>query len=282
MAVPMCAAPARALTVRARVKWARMASVAPPDGVGVFDADADVSVRRSLGLLLSTGVRGAAAADRLCGACIDLLHVDAAAISVIDEGMSRGTIGASHENARQLDELQFTLGEGPCLEAARTVQAVMIADLDDLEGQRWPTLAEAARNAGIRAIFAVPVRVGSIGLGALDLFRFTPGPLSVWQVAAAKLVAEAASLAVLDLLAACDESDEGEERDAGPTGLRAWEQLTSWARVEVYQATGVIMAQLEISAAEALVRLRGYAFAHELGSTEAARLILSRQLRLEP
>ena len=63
------------------------------------------------------GHRGSAAADRLCQACVDLLSVDAAAISLVFDGVNTGTLGASSEKARQYDELQFTVGEGPCLES---------------------------------------------------------------------------------------------------------------------------------------------------------------------
>jgi hypothetical protein len=202
--------------------------------------------------------------------------VDGAAISVIDEGLSRGTFGASNDDARVLDELQFTYGEGPCLEAARGMQPVLVSDLLATDEPRWPGFAEAAGRAGVRAVFAVPVRVGSVGLGALDLFRCLPGPLSSGQLSDAVLIAEAAALTLLDMV------DDGNSGQARTSPLERWGQLTSWARIEVYQATGMIMAQLDVPAVDALVRLRAYAFTHDLSASDVAQLVISRRLRLEP
>ena len=81
-------------------------------------------MRAAIEDVLVAGERGAPAADRLCVACLPLLGVDAAAISLIDEGESRGTFGASDAAARLLDSLQFTAGEGPCLEAAQSMVPV--------------------------------------------------------------------------------------------------------------------------------------------------------------
>jgi hypothetical protein len=233
-------------------------------------------VQGALAALLVSGERGASAADRLCAACLPLLGVDAAAISLIDEGQSRGTFGASDEDARLLDALQFTCGEGPCLEAAQTMLPVLIPDLHASDEPRWPAFQDAAQRAGIRAVFAVPVRVGRIGLGALDLFRAAPGPLSLTQLADAALIADAGAQILLDVV---DDGADGTAR-AGP--LEQWAQVASLARIEVYQATGMIMAQLEVSPLDALVRLRAYAFAHELDASDVAKLIISRRLRMEP
>jgi hypothetical protein len=224
--------------------------------------------------VLVAGERGAPAADRLCVACLPLLGVDAAAISLIDEGESRGTFGASDVAARLLDSLQFTAGEGPCLEAAQTMTPVLVPDLHAQDEPRWPAFKDAAERAGVRAVFALPIRVGMIGLGALDLFRFVAGPLSTAQLSDALLVADAAAQILLDLV---DESSTTGRGDP----LAQWAQVASLSRVEVYQATGMIMAQLDLSPAAALVRLRAYAFANELTASEVAQLVTSRSLRLE-
>lgn len=79
----------------------------------------DDHLRRTLEASLSGAGNALAAADQLCSACVELLDVDGAAISLMYQGTTHGTYGASGELSRQLDELQFTLGEGPCLEARR-------------------------------------------------------------------------------------------------------------------------------------------------------------------
>lgn len=73
--------------------------------------------------------RGLSAANRLCGACVELLAVDGAAISILHDGATRGTFGSSGEWSRRLDELQFTTGEGPCIDAVSEGRAVLVANL---------------------------------------------------------------------------------------------------------------------------------------------------------
>jgi hypothetical protein len=235
----------------------------------------DPLMRGVLADALVGGERGALAADRLCVACLPLLGVDAAAISLIDQGESRGTFGASDDAARVLDALQFTAGEGPCLEAAHRMSPVLVPDLHAHDEPRWPAFKDAAERAGVRAVFALPITVGRVGLGALDLFRSSAGPLSYAQITDALLVADAAAQVLLDII---DEGVNDDER-AGP--LEQWAQVASLARIDVYQATGMVMAQLDISPLESLVRIRGYAFASELTAADVAQLIISRELRLE-
>ena len=226
--------------------------------------------------VLRSGKRGAAAADDLCLACLPLLGVDSAAVSLIDDVEIRSTFGASADNARLLGALAFTTGEGPCLDAARTMTAVLVPDLHADQELRWPAFGEGAERAGIRAVFTIPVRAGQVAFGTLDLSRSTPGPLTMKQLADAALVADAA--AHILLTAAGDGGD-----DTGNTGpVYQPEQLASMDRVEVYRATGMIMAQLKIPSALALIRLRAYAFAHDQPIAEVARLVVSRELRLEP
>jgi hypothetical protein len=232
-------------------------------------------VRAAIEDVLVGGERGAPAADRLCAACLPLLGVDAAAVSLIDDGESRGTFGASDAAARLLDSLQFTAGEGPCLEAAHTMVPVLVPDLHAQDEPRWPAFKDAAERAGVRAVFAFPIRVGMIGLGALDLFRSVAGPLSTVQMTDALMVADAAAQVLLDLV------DDSSAVTGRGDPLAQWAQVASLSRVEVYQATGMLMAQLDLSPALALVRLRAYAFANELTASEVAQLVTSRDLRME-
>jgi hypothetical protein len=76
-------------------------------------------LRAELGAALAGAGGPLSAADRLCHACVELLGVDGAAVSLMYEGSSQGTFGSSGELSRRLDEFQFTFGEGPCLDAVR-------------------------------------------------------------------------------------------------------------------------------------------------------------------
>ena len=219
--------------------------------------------------------RGPVAADRLCEACVDLLTVDAAAISLVFDGANTGTLGASGEQARVYDELQFTLGEGPCLESVSVRNPVLVGDLSYVGEARWPAYGTAMLAHGVHGVFALPVVVAGEYLGALDLFRRRPGPLDDDDLAGALVAAELAELPLLDLLAV-----NLQAAVSNPDSV-AWDELAAMTRAEVAQATGMLVAQLEISPAEALVRLRAHAYAVDQSATEVARAILDRRLRLD-
>jgi hypothetical protein len=146
--------------------------------------------------------RGTGAADRLCEACVALFEVDAAAISVVFDGINKGTLGASRPPARVYDELQFTLGEGPCLDSVAHRAPVIVVDLADPSEDRWPAYGSAMLGHHIRSVFAMPVVVAGEYLGALDLFRAAPGVLAAEELARALLAAELAELPLLDLIGA--------------------------------------------------------------------------------
>jgi len=237
-------------------------------------AMADVQIAERLAVAVGTR-RGRAAADQLCEACVDLLSVDAAAISVIFDGSNAGTLGASDAPARVYDEVQFTLGEGPCLDSVASHAPILVADLAEAPTPRWPAYTSAMLAHDIHHVSAVPVVIAGEYVGALDLFRVAPGDLAVEQLAGALVAAELAELPLLDLLA------EDEEVAVADPDSDAWAELNQLSRAEVSQATGVVVAQLDVEPVEALVRLRAHAFVSGVGATEVARDILSGRLRLE-
>jgi GAF domain/ANTAR domain len=221
------------------------------------------------------GERRLEAADRLCRACVTLLKVDAAAISLVFDGTNTATLGTSGPPARVYDELQFTLGEGPCLESVTLRAPVLVVDLADPNEARWPAYGAAMLAHRIRGVFALPVQVAGEYVGALDLFCVQPGPLGTEQLAGAASAAELAAIPVLDLMGA-----DLQAAVSDPSS-NAWAELNALSRVEVSQATGMVMAQLDIDAAEALVRLRAHAYATNRSAIDVARDILDRRLRLE-
>lgn len=231
-------------------------------------------LRAELGAAVSGSGGAAAVADRLCRACVELLEVDGASISLTLDGTQRGTFGSSSPTSRYLDELQFTYGEGPCLDAVTEGRPVLVADLAGAQ-DRWPVYAGPVLEAGVSAVFSLPVRLSTQPVGALDLFCERRGPLSADALAGGMLAAELAALPLLDLMAAHAEWDAAGQQADG------FAQLASLERVEVYQATGMIMAAIGVDPTEALVRLRAYAFARSLTADEAAWLIVERQVTLE-
>jgi hypothetical protein len=204
-----------------------------------------------------------------------LFGIDAAAISLVFAGVTSGTLGSSGAAARVYDELQFTLGEGPCLDSVARRAPVLIADLANGNEGRWPAYRPAMLDHKIRGIFAIPVVLAGEFVGALDLFRTQPGELRVEHLAGAVVAAELAGIPLLDLM------DSDLQSAVDDPDSSAWAEFNALGRTEVSQATGMLVAQLGVEPAEALVRLRAHAYATNRSATEVARDILDRRLQLE-
>jgi hypothetical protein len=176
-----------------------------------------------------------------------------------DDGPA-GIVAATDGAARELEELQFTLGEGPCVDASGTGRPVLQPDLAATAPLRWPAFAGGALEAGVRAVFAFPLRVGAIRVGVLDLYRDRAGPLSTDELTEALSYADAATLVLLDA-------------QAGSPVLVPVSVLDD--RAEVHQATGVVSVQAAVGLAEALLLLRARAFADPQPLGDLAREVLA-------
>ena len=151
---------------------------------------------------------------------------------------------SSNAVSELIEELQYTLGEGPCVDAYHHQQPVLEPDLADPTVPRWIGFTPQAVAAGARAVFGFPLQIGSVHLGALNVYRDQPGPLTDDQHADALVVAEVAARAVLEMQA------------HAPPGMIAAEFSDSDFRFVVHQAAGMVSVQLGVSVGEALIRLR--------------------------
>jgi diguanylate cyclase (GGDEF)-like protein len=140
--------------------------------------------------------------DRLVERIIEVLPVSGAGVTVISVGARPHDVAASDATAMQFEKLQAELGEGPGLEAYLTGEAVAVADLDD--ERRFPTFARRALAEGLAAVFTFPLRHGDSQLGALDLYRGTPGPLDAAAMGAAQTLADVAAAYLLNARARSD------------------------------------------------------------------------------
>src|SRR3954447_25416363 len=202
----------------------------------------------------------------ICRACVDGLDVDGAAISLLTGTVARQTLAATDETAELLEDLQFTLNEGACMEAVSTGGPVLVADLQhSSEVARWPVFAAAVmERSPVRALFALPLQWGAVNLGVIDLYRREPGALGDEHLRDAISTADTAALMLLGLRT---EPDYG-----GPDrGGAGWLDHAVAHRAEVHQATGMVSVQLDVSAAEALTRMRGHAFVHNRLLIDVAR-----------
>ena len=165
--------------------------------------------------------RGAGAADRLCEAGVVLFGLDAAAISLVFDGANTGTLGASSAPARVWDEL-FTLGEGPCLDSVAHHAPVLVIDLADPDDVRWPAYGSAMLAHEIRGVSALPVVMAGEYVGALELFRTSPGPLGAEQLTGALVAAELAQMPLLDLMGLDLQAAVADPDSDAPTPSVAW------------------------------------------------------------
>ncbi|HSS67034.1 MAG TPA: GAF and ANTAR domain-containing protein [Nocardioidaceae bacterium] len=205
--------------------------------------------------------------SRLCRAASRDLPASGVGISLVADG-GLMTAAASEAAIATVEDLQFTLGEGPCLAAFGSRRPVLVADLDEAAATIWPVYASAAGEHGVRAVFAFPLQVGVARLGALDVYRAERGALTAWTMARALTYADAATHAVLDT------TDDAAE-------LVVFADDVAESRLEVYQAQGMLTVQLGISAERALMLLRAYAFAHDRDIAEVASDVIARRLTLE-
>ncbi|MEY9857837.1 hypothetical protein ABH935_003450 [Catenulispora sp. GAS73] len=175
-----------------------------------------------------------------------------------------------------LEDLQFTLGEGPSLEAVATGTPVLVADVA-AAAYRWPAFAGPALDLGVNAVFAFPLRIGAIDLGTLTAHRATAGPLRPGQVTDALALADAVTLTVLHRQFPAG-TDPGVGPDDHPGS--GWAAPATY-RAEVHQATGMVSVQLGVGLAEALARLRAFAFGRDLLLADVAADVVARRLRFD-
>src|SRR5215212_1672329 len=150
--------------------WTFVAPPRPPPAHPVADQGV---VTRTLLRIVARGGREHALAEQICRACVAGLDVDGAGLSLL----TRSSVRETDPTAELLEDLQFTLNEGACMEAAATGAPVSVPDLaTGVEARRWPVFAAAlAEQAEVGALFALPLQWGAINLGVLDLYRRTAG-----------------------------------------------------------------------------------------------------------
>jgi ANTAR domain/GAF domain len=207
---------------------------------------------------------GRVSAGDACAAAVAAVEVTGAWLSAARGAGAGHLMRVTDEVSGQLAELELTLGQGPCQDASASGGPVLASDLATGDAvRRWPVFAPAARRAGAAAIFAFPLRIGAIRAGVMGLYRERPGPLSAFQLGDALILADTATLLLLD----------------APGGQPADLALH---RAEIDQATGMLTEQLGVGIAEAFIRLRAHAYAHDRRLSDLARDIVERRLRLRP
>ncbi|HUR49440.1 MAG TPA: GAF and ANTAR domain-containing protein [Acidimicrobiales bacterium] len=207
---------------------------------------------------------------RLCRACVEIIGVTGAGIMLMSGDVPRGSLCTTNEISQAIEELQYTLGEGPCVDAYNLDTPIVESDLANPSTPRWVAFTPPAVEIGVRGIFGFPLQIGAVRLGALNLYCDQPGPLTDEQHAQAVVMAGVAAQAVLILQAG-----------APPGALAAELDASADFQLVVHQASGMVAAQLNVSVAHALIRLRAHAFGNSRTLTEVARAVVEKELRLD-
>jgi hypothetical protein len=205
----------------------------------------------------------------LCAVCPSLAGVNGAGIMLMSGDIPRGSLATTDEVSQLVEELQYTLGEGPCVDAYQQGRVVTEPDLADPVTRRWLAFTPPALAAGARAVSGFPLRVGTVRLGALNLYRDCPGPLSGEQHADALVVADVAARWVLEAQAGASFGAVAEELEIG-----------AGFHFAVHNAAGMVSVQEGISVTEALIRLRAFAFSSDRLLADVAEDVVARRLRL--
>ncbi|HEY2203113.1 MAG TPA: GAF and ANTAR domain-containing protein [Pseudonocardia sp.] len=219
-----------------------------------------------------------ALARLICRACVDGLGVDGAALSLLTAQVGRHTLHATDATAELLEELQFTLNEGACIEAATTGSPVLVSDLRERGASaRWPVFTAAViERTEVRALFALPLQWGTTNLGVIDLYRRVPEGLNDTERRDAIGAADTATLMMLTLRT--DPPDRGGARPED----QSWLDPAVASRAEIHQATGMVLMQLDVGADAALARMRAHAFVEGRLLIEVARDVVARRLLFTP
>jgi len=120
--------------------------------------------------------------------------VELAGISVLRPQGVLETVAATDALVLQVDQLQYDLGEGPCVEAARDRVGQRTGNI--VVDHRWPRYGPRAAELGLCSQMAVPLYVEDDQLGALNLYASRPDAFDENTIYVASLFATHAALSM--------------------------------------------------------------------------------------
>jgi GAF domain-containing protein len=229
-----------------------------------FDPERVAQVTRALAVGEADPTRS------LCMACAEVIDVAGAGLVLMSRGEALGSVCVSDPWTEAVEDIQYALSEGPCVDAFRSQAPVSVPDLAKLDLRRWAAFRVGALDAGVRAAFGFPLLVETVCIGALDLYHDERGALSAEQFANAQVVAHVATRTVLGWQAVAE------------ANTLAWQlEQVPLHRAAVHQATGMVSVQARVSVNDALALIRAYAFSegHPVGTIAAE--IVSGGLRFD-
>ncbi|MFG2789048.1 GAF and ANTAR domain-containing protein [Streptomyces sp. NPDC048419] len=200
------------------------------------------------------------------GPCAVALGLDSLTICLLDHsGLELVWYDPADKAGVAFEDLQYTLGEGPTVDAARTGEPVLVPDLYTVPEHRWPALLAATHQKSPHAAHAVPLNLGAARLGVLTGHRSTAGSLTRSQMSHFLALAEGATT----ILTTPHGIDDLSSNDPLPLH-----------RALIHQATGALTVLLGIPLDQALARLRAYAFTHNLPLLDVAHDVVHHRADL--
>lgn len=208
--------------------------------------------------------------DRVCERCVEVLEVSAVGALLTDGAGRLGVVSASTQAVAVLETLQVQREEGPCLDAYRSGERVLVPDLGRQGARRWPVFTPQALAVGVAGVCAFPMRLRDERIGALNVFQTAPGGFDEMATQAGQALADVATIGILQARAV---------QDAARLAGQLEHALAS--RVVIEQAKGMLAERLGIGPDEAFSQLRRYARVRGLGLTELARQVVDGSFTLE-
>ena len=200
--------------------------------------------------------------------CVELVDADAAGLMLDDQRGALQPIAYTDESARLLELFELQRGEGPCLDCFASGQRIANVDLTAAT-DRWPVFSQAARDLGFTTCHALPLRLRSQVIGALNLFSTQPAQLGADHLAVAQGLADIATIGLLHERAARDQHAVSEQLQ---TALNS--------RVIIEQAKGVLAQHGGLTMSAAFERLRSHSRNRNQRISEVARRIVEGDLEL--
>lgn len=207
--------------------------------------------------------------QELVDTAIDLLPADAAGLLLADGHGDLQVFASTSEETRLLELLQVESAAGPCLQAYRTGEQVLVEDLE--RGiQRWPAFAERAALEGIRGVCALPLRLRNERIGALNLFTTRAGALGSDDVRIGQALADFATIGIVHARILAD-------------SLMVNDQLSMAlnSRVVIEQAKGMLAERAQLDMDVAFGALRKYARDTNQRLADVSRALVDREIELE-
>ncbi|MBC2591680.1 GAF and ANTAR domain-containing protein [Rhodococcus aetherivorans] len=208
-----------------------------------------------------------AALDAVVRKVTTVLELSGAGVTLHVDGRPR-FVTAAGEQIEAMERCQERFAAGPCAHAFAHGETIAVSDVrrrDDL----WPEFAAEARRREIAAVAGVPMQLGEVKIGALDLYCREPREWADDELAAAQVFADMATGYIVN-------SDKLRQQEQ----LSAQLQTALDTRIVVEQAKGITAQARGVTPAAAFELIRAYARRHQAPVRAVAQAIVDVGLRI--